>query len=55
VPAASIAEAEWRTLGDIGDRLVRESCDFLASYPRREGRTFTLLGTVSEATRRTVS
>jgi inorganic pyrophosphatase len=46
VPAASIAGAEWHTLGDIGERLVREICDFLASYTRREGRTFALLGTV---------
>jgi inorganic pyrophosphatase len=45
VPVASIAGAEWQTLRDIGERLVREICDFLASYTQREGRTFTLLGT----------
>jgi inorganic pyrophosphatase len=49
VPTASIVGAEWQTLADIGDRLVREIGDFLASYTRREGRSFTLLGTVQRA------
>jgi inorganic pyrophosphatase len=46
VPVASIAGAEWQTLADIGQRLAHEIVDFLASYTRREGRTFKLLETV---------
>jgi inorganic pyrophosphatase len=46
VPAVSIVGAEWRELGDIGARLVREIAEFLESYTRREGRQFTMLGTV---------
>lgn len=46
VPVASIAGAEWRALADIGERLLREIGEFLASYTRREGRTFEHLGNV---------
>jgi inorganic pyrophosphatase len=46
VPVASIVGAEWRTLDDIGARLVREIADFLESYTRREGRSFTMLGSI---------
>jgi inorganic pyrophosphatase len=46
VPVVTIAGAEWRTLGDLGVRLVQEITDFLESYTRREGRTFTLIGTL---------
>jgi inorganic pyrophosphatase len=46
VPVSSIAGAEWHTLADLGARLVREIGDFLESYTRREGRAFTLIGTV---------
>jgi len=46
VPMASILGAEWQTLDDLGARLVREIGDFLESYTRREGRTFTMLGTL---------
>lgn len=49
VPWMSIVGAEWRTLDDIGGRLVREIGEFLESYTRREGRTFTMLGTVGHA------
>ena len=45
VPVASIAGAAWNTIADLGERLVREIAEFMASYTRREGRTFTLLGT----------
>lgn len=46
VPSASIVGAEWRTVRDIGDRLVNEITDFMASYTRREGRRFVLRGVV---------
>jgi inorganic pyrophosphatase len=46
VPDASIVGAEWRTMHDIGERLVNEITDFLASYTRREGRRFVLRGVV---------
>ncbi|HET9627273.1 MAG TPA: inorganic diphosphatase [Kofleriaceae bacterium] len=46
VPTASIAGADWHTARDLGERLVHAIGDFLASYTRREGRRFVLLGTV---------
>jgi inorganic pyrophosphatase len=42
VPEASIVGAEWRAIGDIGARLIKEITDFLASYTSREGRQFIL-------------
>jgi hypothetical protein len=34
----------------ISERLVHEITEFMARYTRREGRTFTLLGTAERAT-----
>jgi inorganic pyrophosphatase len=52
VPEASIVGAEWRTLDDLGARLVREIGDFLESYTRREGRMCTRLGTLDRSAAR---
>jgi len=49
VPMASIAGAAWNTIADLGERLVHEITGFMASYTRREGRTFTLRGTAERA------